>query len=114
MSRLKFSPVGAVTAVLAFTAGIVFATLAPDAPGVPAPGVPAPASTPAVTEDSPGRDCLRQGNLTCRINGVLVTSLEGMPSDPYERCGFLLKIPARLGELSYADTVCSPIASQRG
>lgn len=59
---------------------------------------------PAVTEDSPGWDCLRQGNVTCRIDGVLVTSLEGMPDDPYGRCVFLLGISERVGGMAF--TVC--------
>lgn len=70
----------------------------------------------AVTEDSPGWDCLRQGNVTCRVDGVLVTSLEGLPADPFARCMFLLDIGRRVDPdgLTYVDTVCEPIRSQLG
>lgn len=70
----------------------------------------------AVTEDSPGWDCLRQGNATCRIDGVLMTSLEGMPSDPFGRCVFLLGISRRVDPdgLTYVDQACEPIRQQLG
>ena len=78
--------------------------------------MPATDAVVASTEDSPGWDCLRRGNVTCRIDGVLVTSLEGMPSDPFGRCVFLLEISKRLDPdgVSYADTVCGPVRAQQG
>lgn len=93
--------------------GVVLVT-APAVVGTPAP--PASPSATAVTEDSAGWDCLRQGNVTCRIDGVLVTSLEGLPSDPFARCVFLLEISRRVDPdgLTYADTVCGPIRQQLG
>lgn len=63
-------------------------------------------SRPAMSEDSAGWDCLRQGNVTCRIDGVLVTSIDDMPSDPYERCVYLLGISERVGGIGYADEIC--------
>lgn len=70
----------------------------------------------AVTEDSPGWDCLRQGNVTCRVDGVLVTSLEGLPADPFGRCVFLLEIVKRIDPdgVTYADGVCGPVRAQLG
>lgn len=70
----------------------------------------------AVTEDDPGWDCLRQGNVTCKVDGVLVTSLEGLPADPFARCVFLLDIGRRVDPdgLTYVDSVCDPIRTQLG
>ena len=72
-------------------------------------------SVPAITEDSPGWDGLRQGNRTAQIDGVLVTSLEGMPppSDPYGRCVWLLSLPERLLEPSLTP-VCESIRENLG
>lgn len=73
-------------------------------------------AAPVVTEDSAGWDCLRQGNVTCEVDGVLVTSLEDMPpaSDVLGRCEWLLKLPERLLEPGYAPEMCEPVAQNRG
>lgn len=70
------------------------------------------ANGPAVSEDSLGWDCLRQGNVTCRIDGVLVTSIDDMPTDPYDRCVYLLGISERVGGIGYAN-VCDSIGENR-
>jgi hypothetical protein len=104
----------AVMSVLgAFTLGLLTGGTVATIGATSVPSVPV-ASVPAMSEDSPGWDCLRQGNVTCRIDGVLVTSIEGMPDDPYLRCVFLLGISARVGGVDYSDDVCTPIAGQRG
>lgn len=70
----------------------------------------------AKTEDDAGWDCARQGNLTCRIDGVLMTSVEGMPADPYGRCVFLLRIAERVDPegVAFSDQVCGPVRGQLG
>ncbi len=64
----------------------------------------------------PEWDCVRMGNRTCRIGGVLMTSIDDMPSDPFARCVYLMDIPRRIDPdgLTYVDTVCEPIRQQLG
>lgn len=93
--------------ILAATVGIL-------AGGTVASLVTRPA--PAPSEDSPGWDCTRQGNRTCRIDGVLMTSIDDLPADPFARCVYLLDIGRRIDPdaLTYVDTVCEPIREQLG
>lgn len=72
-------------------------------------------STPAVvTEDMPEWDCLTMGNRACVIRGHLVVNIDDMPTDPYERCEYLLGISARLGGIDYTPEVCAGVAENRG
>lgn len=73
-------------------------------------------NAPVITEDSAGWDCLRQGNVTCEVDGVLVTSIEDMPpaSDVLGRCEWLLSLPERVLEPGYAPELCEPVAQNRG
>lgn len=105
------SPGMAVFTVLALVTG---ALVAVGVSGALSEGQPVPPAV--ITEDDPGWDCVRQGNRTCRIRGVLVTSIDDMPSDPFARCVFLMDIPGRIDPdgLTYADTVCEPIRGQLG
>lgn len=78
------------------------------------PAVPdlSPVPPAVATEDDPGWDCLTQGNRTCRVGGVLVTSLDDMPplSMPYERCIYLLKLSERLDpDFEFSITLCDSI-----
>ena len=84
----------------AFTGGVAVLIVMEDSP-------------PAVTEDSPGWDCLRQGNVTCRIDGVLATSIDDLPTDPYDRCLYLLGISERVGGIGYDDSMCETIREER-
>lgn len=86
-----------------------------------APTLPAPVPTSApsgvvITEDMPGWDCLRMGNRTCRVGGVLMTSIEDMPppSDPYGQCLYALEIPSRVGGVEFSTEMCSPVVSNLG
>lgn len=69
-----------------------------------------------ITEDDARWDCLRMGNLTCRVDGVLMTSIEDMPGveAPYDRCLFLMAISARVSEFGYAPELCEPVATNGG
>lgn len=69
---------------------------------------------PAISEDSPGWDCVAQGNRTCRVAGHLVTSVDGLPRDPYGACLYLLGIHERLGRIKFSADVCARIADNRG
>ena len=66
------------------------------------------------TEDSTGWDALRMGNRAGVVDGVLVVAVDDMPTDPYDRCMYLLAISERLGGLPY-DTamLCEPIGENR-
>lgn len=98
--------------ILAVTVGVLIggtvASLAMSPEGHPATGV--------ITEDDPRWDCVRMGNRTCRINGVLMTSIDDMPTDPIGRCVYLMDIPRRIDPdgLTYVDSVCEPIRQQLG
>ena len=67
-----------------------------------------------ITEDSNGWDALRMGNRAGVVDGVLVVAVDDMPTDPYDRCMYLLAISERLGGLPY-DTaeLCEPIRENR-
>lgn len=85
--------------------------------GTLSPAMSAPWGMSAtITEDDPRWDCLRMGNVTCRIDGVLMTSIEDMPGVevPYDRCLFLLAISARVSEFEYDASACDDVESNLG
>ena len=112
MSTKFAAGLGTVVLTVGMFAGGLVASVSSPSPSTP-PGGP---GLSADSEDSPGWDCLRQGNVTCRIDGVLVTSLEGMPpvDQPYERCVWLLKLPERLGDPSFHASMCGPVITNGG
>lgn len=83
------------------------------------PAIFVPADPPTVImpqEDDPAWDCARHGNQTCSVDGVLMTSVDGLPSDPFDRCVFLLRIAERVDPdgVAFSDQVCGPIRGQLG
>lgn len=73
--------------------------------------------TPVIrTEDALDWSCVREGNVTCSVDGVLVTSLADMPpvSQPFERCVYLLMISERVDAFEYSTTLCDPILTSGG
>lgn len=60
-----------------------------------------------------GIDCLRSGQTVCMVDGVMVANLRDLPTDPYDRCLYLLSLSTLSGGVDMAAETCETIEENR-
>lgn len=66
-----------------------------------------------ITRQPDGIDCLRSGQAVCMVDGVMVANLRDLPTDPYDRCLYLLSLSTLSGGVDMAAQTCETIEENR-